>query len=340
MKLTHIAKAAGWAAKIGPGDLHDTLADLNVYRDSKLEVGFETSDDAGVFKIDEAKSLVQTVDFITPVVDDPYKFGQIAALNSLSDVYAMGGTPITAMSILMYNCDIDKELIKQMMQGACDELRKANCTLVGGHTVEDQEVKLGFSVTGTVDNGKFYRNSTLRTGDLLIYTKPLGIGIVATAVKGELANAEETTEIEAIMLRSNGVAAELLKKYDVSACTDVTGFGLAGHGFEMAAGSKKSIIVEIDKIQFIASAIKYAEMGIIPAGAYSNKQFMDNDYLFSSGSKEKEIVLFDPQTAGGLLIGVAKEDARQLLADLSFDYPGAVIIGKVTDQSETAIHFI
>ncbi len=306
-----------------------------------MVVGFETSDDAGVFKIDDDKSLVQTVDFITPVVDDPYKFGQIAALNSLSDVYAMGGTPLTAMSILMYNCDIDTTLIQQMMQGACDELRKANCTLVGGHTVEDDEVKLGFSITGTVSNGKFYRNSTVRSGDLLIYTKPLGIGIVATALKGELTTEEETSQIETIMLRSNAKAADLLKKYDVSACTDVTGFGLAGHGFEMAAGAKKSIAIEIDKIPFIESALKYAEMGIIPAGAYSNKQFMDAEYIFSSSDKEKEIILFDPQTAGGLLIGVAEADASKLLADLlAAGYPDAVVIGNVTDPTTTAVTFI
>ncbi len=314
---------------------------MNVYRDSRLEVGFETSDDAGVFKIDDDKSLVQTVDFITPVVDDPYKFGQIAALNSLSDVYAMGGTPLTAMSILMYNCNIDKKLIQLMMQGACDELKKAKCTLLGGHTVEDQEVKLGFSITGTVANGTFYKNSSLRAGDRLIYTKPLGIGIVATALKGELTTADETEQIEAIMLTSNAKAAELLKKYNVSACTDITGFGLAGHGLEMASGSDKSIVFEIDNIAFIESAIKYANMGIIPAGAYQNKQFMDNDYVFSNEGKEKEIILFDPQTAGGLLIGVAKEEAEYLLADLiAAGYHDSAVIGSVTDRLEKAVRFI
>ena len=306
-----------------------------------MEVGFETSDDAGVFKIDDAKSLVQTVDFITPVVDDPYKFGQIAALNSLSDVYAMGGTPLTAMSVLMYNCDIDATLVQQMMQGACDELKKAKCTLLGGHTVEDEEVKLGFAITGTVVNGQYYKNSTLRSGDLLIYTKPLGIGIVATALKGELATAAEITQLETIMLTSNGKASELLKKYDVSACTDITGFGLAGHGFEMASGSAKSIVFKLENISFIESAVKYANMGIIPAGAYSNKQFMDNDYTFSNEEKAKEIILFDPQTAGGLLIGVSKEDAPPLLADLiSAGYDDAAVVGTVTDPGEKAVSFI
>ena len=314
---------------------------MNVFRDPRLKLGFETSDDAGVFKIDDDKSLVQTIDFITPVVDDPYKFGQIAALNSLSDVYAMGGTPLTAMSVLMYNCDIDAKLIQQMMQGACDELKKAKCTLLGGHTVEDEEVKLGFSITGTVANGQFYKNSTLRTGDLLIYTKPLGIGIVATALKGELLTADEIKQIETIMLASNGKAAELLKKYDVSACTDITGFGLAGHGFEMASGSDKSIVFEMKNISFIESAVKYANMGIIPAGAYTNKQFLDNDYIFTNEEKEKEISLFDPQTAGGLLIGVSREEAAHLLADLiAAGYHDAAVIGSVTEPGEKAVKFI
>lgn len=294
-----------------------------------------------MFRIDDEKSLVQTVDFITPVVDDAYKFGQIAALNSLSDIYAMGGMPLTAMSVLMYKSDIDSDIIQQMMQGACDELKKAGCTLLGGHTVADPEVKLGFSVTGIVPNGQCYKNSTLRTEDLLIYTKPLGIGIVATALKGDMASTEEVTEIEDIMLNSNLKASELLRKYDVSACTDVTGFGLAGHGFEMASGSGKSIILDTDKIPVLEAAIKYAEIGIIPGGAYNNKQYMVDDYSYSNKRLDKEIIFFDPQTAGGLLIGVSKRDAKKLLTDLiDAGYKDAAVIGKVVKFSDKAVQFI
>lgn len=313
---------------------------MNLFRDSRLLVGFETSDDAGVFKIDEQRSLVQTVDFITPVVDDPYTFGQIAALNSLSDVYAMGGVPLTAMSVLMYNCDIDEQIIQKMMQGACDELAKVGCTLLGGHTVDDAEVKLGFAVTGMVDGDTFYRNSTLRTDDVLIYTQSLGIGIASTALKGEMATEDEILAVQQQMLLSNFEASKAMKQFDVSACTDVTGFGLGGHGYEMAVGSGKTVTFFVDDIHILPAAIKYAEMGIIPQGAYYNKQFMVDHYQYTHSDRSKEIICFDPQTSGGLLIGVSKNDAEALLATLAGSgYSEATIVGVVSDLSDNHIFF-
>jgi selenide,water dikinase len=303
-------------------------------------VGFDTSDDAGIFKLNNETVLVQTLDFITPVVDDPYTFGRISAINSLSDIYAMGGKPATAMSILMYNCDIDSEVISMMMQGACDEFAKCNCVLIGGHTVDDNEIKLGFSITGTVEENNFYKNIGLRNQDVLIYTKPLGIGIITTAIKGEIATEKDINFVENIMLQSNKTASELLKKYNISACTDVTGFGLAGHSFEMAKGSEKSIIFFTDKIPVIKESFEYSEMGIIPAGAYYNKQFLSGQYVYNFENNSKEIFLFDPQTSGGLLIGIHKNDADNLLKDLKNNgYEFSEIVGEVKDFNKNYLIF-
>lgn len=304
-------------------------------------VGFETNDDAGVFKVKDDLYLIQTIDFITPVVDDPYTFGRIAAINSLSDIYAMGGTPITAMSVLMYSCDIDKDIIAQMMQGATDELGKVKCTLVGGHTVDDPEIKLGFAVTGFITDGKFYKNCDLREGDLLIYTKPLGIGILSTAVKGELASEMDEKLVTKNMLLSNYEASVMLRKYDVSSVTDITGFGLAGHSFEMAKGSKLTIEIFSDSVSLLDNVDKYAEMGIIPAGAYHNRQFLINDYQISDKVKKDEMIFFDPQTSGGLLIGVNESDSEQLLNALkSVGYLDSNIVGRVVKFNEKYVKII
>ena len=313
---------------------------MNIYKDSRLLTGFETSDDAGVFKISNSTVIAQTLDFITPVVDNPYTFGRIAAINSLSDIYAMGGTPHTAMSILMYNCEIDSEIISEMMQGACDEFAKCNCVLIGGHTVDDSEIKLGFSVTGTVDENNYYKNIGLNENDLLIYTKPLGIGILTTAIKGEIATDEDIKKVEEVMLISNKISSELLKKYKVTACTDITGFGLAGHAFEMANGSDKTIEFFTNKIAIINESLNYSETGIVPAGAYYNKQFLAGNYIYNCEDSSKEILMFDPQTSGGLLIGIDKKDAENLLDDLRNNgYNDAQIIGRVQNFDKNHLIF-
>lgn len=303
-------------------------------------MGFETNDDAGVFKIREDFYLVETVDIITPVVDDPYTFGRISAINSLSDIYAMGAKPLTALSVLMYSCDIDTDIISKILQGAADELAKVHCTLVGGHTVSDSELKFGLAVTGYLENEKFYRNCTLREDDIIVYTKPLGIGILSTALKGELLSKEDEKRLTDTMLLSNFRASEVIKNYDVSGVTDVTGFGLGGHLFEMAKGSDKTVEVYIENLHFLPSTLKFADMGIIPGGAYLNKQYMIYNYEFLSSEKEKEILLFDPQTSGGLLIGVKFDDAEKLVTDLrSNGYADAAIIGGVTKLSDKYLFF-
>ena len=294
-----------------------------------------------MFKVRDDLYLIQTVDFITPVVDDPYTFGRIAAINSLSDVYAMGGTPITAMSVLMYNCSIDTSIISEMMQGAADELGKVKCTLLGGHTVEDPEIKLGFGVTGFVTDGKYYRNCDLRDGDILIYTKPLGIGILSTALKGELATENGRKVLTDAMLLSNYEASKILRKYDVSSVTDVTGFGLAGHSFEMAKGSGLSIEIFGDSASLLPSVKEYCEMGIIPAGAYHNRQFLLKDYQISDMLKKFEMIFFDPQTSGGLLIGVAERDSYGLLDALkNLGYQDSSVVGRVVNFKEKYLSIV
>jgi len=311
-----------------------------VYKDDNLLVGFETSDDAGVYKIAENKYMVQSIDVIAPVVDEPYNFGRIAAVNSLSDLYAMGARPLTAMTLLMYNCNIAGSVMHEIMQGACDELGEIGCVLVGGHTLEDNEVKFGLSVTGMIDDGKILQNNTLKSGDVLVYTKPLGIGIMTTAIKGEMVAENEISHVTEIMLLSNKKASEIIKNYPVTACTDITGYGLAGHALEMAKFSGCSINFFTEKIPVIEGALNYAEMGIIPAGAYHNRQFLDHHYSFSENHRNKEMLMFDPQTSGGLLIGVNRKYADELVNELKRSgYKDCSIIGEAADLSDHYIVF-
>lgn len=292
-----------------------------------LIVGFETGDDAAVFKHGDTL-LVQTVDVIGPIVDDPKTFGRVAALNAVSDVYAMGARPITALSVMVYPCAIGSEAAGLMVQGAADELSSCGCVLCGGHTLSGDEVRLGFAVTGVIEGGKIYKNSLLRHNDKLILTKPLGTGIISTAIKAAFASENEICAMTESLLMSNGKASEIMKKYDVSACTDVTGFGLGGHGMEMAKASKTDIIINFSALPLLPGSLKYSQMGLVPAGAYNNLRFAENAYK-SSISKEETSLVFDPQTCGGLLIGVSSKNADALLSDLKTSgYENAQIIGE------------
>lgn len=325
---------------MGPGDLSEILSGLKLYRPDNLLVGFETGDDAAVYSLGESGYLIQTVDFITPVVDDAYTFGRISALNSMSDVYAMGGVPMTALSVFSYSCGVDKSDIKAMMQGAADEFASAGCALCGGHTVDDTEIKLGFSITGVINDKIFYKNVGLRIGDSLIYIKKLGIGLVTTAIKAGMAQDDHIKTVTETMLLSNKNASGTLRKFDVSACTDVTGFGLAGHAFEMASGSGVTAEIEIDKIAVQDGAKEFAAQFIIPAGAYSNMEFVQDKCMFKLAQDNAHMVLFDPQTSGGLLIGVAEKDAEAMVRVLrSVGYEYAAVIGRVTEKSDFSVIF-
>jgi len=283
--------------------------------DENVIVGLERADDAGVYKISDDLALIQTVDFFTPIVDDPYWFGQIAAANALSDVYAMGGTPKTAMNLVAFPVkQMDLSVLRQIIQGGLDKLTEAEVVLIGGHSIEDKELKYGLSVTGTVHPSRVLTKKNLRPGDRLILTKPLGTGIVNTAIKAGMASADLTKKVTRLMASLNRDAAEIMLRFDVNACTDVTGFGLIGHIAEMVFGSNMSVRIFSGQVPVIPEALEFAAMGLIPAGAYKNREFRESMVGFSKTvERSLQDVLVDPQTSGGLLISVSSNQADALV---------------------------
>lgn len=297
-----------------------------------LIVGLETSDDAGVFRINKDTALIQTLDFLTPVTDDPYEFGQIAAANSLSDVYAMGGTPLTAMNIVCFpSADFAEEVLQQTLQGGLDKIHESGATLVGGHSVDDPEFKYGLSVTGVVHPDQVLTNHGIRTGDQIILTKPVGTGIVATALKGKLADAATTRQMVKIMSTLNRDAAEVMARFDVGGCTDVTGFGLAGHLLEMARGGRKNIDLFTAAVPIIDNAANWAAMGMVPGGTFRNRRYCESGMVIP-GQMDKIVLdlMFDPQTSGGLLISVKKKDAQNCLLAMQDRGIPVALVGEVT----------
>ena len=286
--------------------------------DENVIVGLERADDAGVYKISDDLALIQTVDFFTPIVDDPYGFGQISAANALSDVYAMGGTPKMAMNLVAFPIkQMDISVLRQIIQGGIDKLAEADVVLIGGHSIEDNELKYGLSVTGFVHPAKMLTKKNLRPGDRLVLTKPLGTGIVNTAIKAGMAPADLTDKVTRLMAMLNRDAARIMSQFEVHACTDVTGFGLLGHLAEMICGSGISIRVFSDHVPVIPEALEFAAMGFIPAGAYKNKEFRESMIDFSHAvTRSVQDVLFDPQTSGGLLIGIGRDRADALVKTL------------------------
>lgn len=298
----------------------------------------QKADDAGVYKISDEQAIIQTVDFFTPIVDDPYAFGQIAAANALSDVYAMGGCPITAMNLAAFPVKtMEFSTLRRIIEGGLDKLKEAEVVLVGGHSVEDIELKYGLSVTGFVHPDKLWTKHGLKPGDYLILTKPLGSGIINTAIKGGLASDSVIAEITHLMATLNRSAAEAMSTYPVHACTDITGFGLLGHLAEMVIGSRCGMQLQSSRIPILGEAVEFASMGLIPAGAYKNREFR----LCMTDFSEKidpitRDILFDPQTSGGLLLSIPEDLADQALTDLhSAGCQDAAVIGQVIpDDSE------
>jgi len=287
------------------------LEDLTLPRDPRLLVGLATGDDAGVYKIREDLALIQTIDFITPVVDDPFLFGQIAVANALSDVYAMGGDPVTALNVVCFPaCQLDMTVLKAILAGGLEKMKEAEVILVGGHSVDDLELKYGLSVTGVVHPEMVVTNAGARPGDLLFLTKPLGLGIVATAVKGGLAHARVARRAGEIMATLNREASRAMVERGVHACTDVTGFGLVGHALEMARASGVTLEVELERLPLIEEAVDYASMGLIPGGAYDNQECYKARVEYSRDPGDLEMFLYDPQTSGGLLIALPPDEAR------------------------------
>jgi selenide,water dikinase len=303
--------------------------------DPNLIVGLDRADDAGVYKINDELALIQTVDFFTPIVDDPYWFGQIAAANALSDVYAMGGEPKTAMNLVGFPAkDMDLSILRQILEGGVHKMKEAGVVLVGGHSVEDKELKYGLSVTGFVHPDQVLTKKNIKPGDQLILTKPLGTGIINTAIKGNLASPEIIERITQLMAALNKRPAEIMQTYPVHACTDITGFGLLGHLAEMVEGSNAGVRLQADGIPVIPETRDYAAMGMIPGGAYKNREFRQNMILFSPEvNRITQDILYDPQTSGGLLISISAEQAPSLLEDLKNNglQDSAIIGDIVTD---------
>lgn len=311
------------------------LCHLPKVEDKDLIVGVETSDDAAVYRLSDELAIIQTLDFFTPVVDDPYTFGQIAAANSLSDIYAMGGEPRLALNIVCFPDCLDPKVLGEIMRGGQSKVMEAGAILVGGHSVSDDEPKYGLSVTGFVHPNKVLTNNNAKIGDSLIITKPLGIGIITTAIKGELASKEAYDAAVLSMSTLNSFGKKAIDEAKgVHSVTDITGFGLLGHSLEMAESSNVTINIDSSKVPFIKEAKEYAQMGLIPAGAYNNKNYIGDKVLIDEDISDFMVdILYDPQTSGGLLISVAKEYAGLLLEKLSGSPTEYALIGEVTEYN-------
>ena len=334
VRLTQQVKAGGCASKLPAGSLRQVLSPLPAQANPDLLVGFETSDDAGIFRIGPRQALVQTIDFFTPLVDDPFTFGQIAAANALSDVYAMGGQPLTALAVVCFPQDADLGILEQIMRGGLAKMGEAKCTVVGGHSVRDAEMKFGYAVTGLIDPARVYTNAGALPGDALILTKPIGTGVITTALKQGKSDPAWVGRAILAMTTLNSTASGIATACSgVHAMTDITGFGLMGHGREMAMGSGVTLEVEVDRVPLIDGALNAVRVGAIPGGLLSNREFAECQV---ADTPERHIpddlrsLLYDPQTSGGLLISVASEDAAELLESLQGAGVPAAIIGRVS----------
>jgi selenide, water dikinase len=289
------------------------LAAVPRWADPNVLVGFDTSDDAGVYKLTPELALVQTVDFFTPIVDDPYTFGAIAAANALSDVYAMGGRPLSALSIVGYPGKGDLEDLQQILRGGAEKMHEANCSILGGHSVADEEIKFGYAVTGLVHPERVKANSAAQAGDSLVFTKRLGTGVIGTALKRGIARDEDVAEATASMLTLNRRASEEMLRFDVHGCTDVTGFGLIGHARELAVASNVTLEITVDRVSLLPGALEYARLGAVPGGLKNNREFASCAVEMARPLPlELEDLLYDPQTSGGLLFTLPEQDAIAL----------------------------
>ncbi len=339
VRLTTTAKAAGCAAKMSPGILDSVLRGLPKQADPNLLVGFETSDDAGIYRLNEEQALVQTVDFFTPIVDDPFTYGQVAATNALSDVFAMGGRPITALTIVAFPAAGRTEILEQIMRGGLSKMMEAKCTVLGGHSIRDDEMKFGYAVTGLVHPKRFWRNVGARPGDVLLLTKAIGTGMIATALKQGSAGEESIAASTASMTQLNSAAAEALRAVEsatkgkgspVHAVTDITGFGLLGHAREMAVGSGVSFRLDHTCVSYLPGAVEASRQNFISGGLKNNRDFLEGCVEFSDRVQEEyRNLFFDPQTSGGFLIALAPEAVRPAQEvfsnhDIAFQPIGAV----------------
>ena len=322
---------------MAPGTLAQVLCHLEGNRNNKdpnLLIGFDLMDDAGVYQLSEEVALVQTVDFFTPITDDPFTFGTIAATNALSDIYAMGGTPMTALSIACFPEDLSPAILVEILKGGESKLKEAGVALLGGHTVNDPELKYGFSVTGTVHPGQIWTNGRAQEGDALVLTKPLGTAAIATAVKRGAVLEKDVQPALLSMSTLNRKAMECMKDYDIHSCTDVTGFGLMGHGIEMAKASEMKLTVWIDSLPVLPKAMTFIEEGFVPGGSYSNISYFEPHLVWEEVTEYQKLLLADPQTSGGLLVALPKEQAEALLQEIHQNQPIEGSIIGVVEQRE------
>ena len=340
IRLTEGVRAAGCAAKLGPGDLVQVLHSMPRHRHKNLLVGTETSDDAGVFRLRSDLAIVNTVDFFTPIVDDPYVFGQIAAANALSDIYAMGAEPLTALNIVGFPRDtLPLEVLAEVVRGGAERVRKAGAVVIGGHSIIDAELKYGIAVTGVVHPDRVIRNVGVRAGDALVLTKPLGTGIITTALKKRLAPDRSVQAAIASMTTLNRTAARVMRSFEIHACSDVTGFGLLGHALEMASGTRVTIVLESTRLPLLDSAVRLASEGCLTGGCKRNRTYLEEkveiDPTVPDGLVE---VAFDPQTSGGLLIALPKNAGPELVRRLrASGVRAATVIGYATSRAKTRV---
>jgi len=356
VRLTEVVKAGGCASKLSPAVLDKVLPKLPRQHDPNVLVGFDHADDAGVYQIGPETALVQTVDFFTPMVDDPYTFGQIAATNALSDVYAMGGRPITALAHVCFPPDGDLDVLEQILAGGLSKMKEAGCSVIGGHSVRDEEMKFGYSVTGLIHPGRVLTNGDAQPGDRLLFTKALGTGVISTAIKKGAAKQAWIEAAIASMTTLNKAAAEVIASHvgtpapscqvehsstatpTVHSLTDVTGFGMIAHAREMALASDVSLCLYSSRIPLLEGALECVHAGHIPGGLKNNREFAECVVGWEDGiAEELKTILFDPQTAGGLLIAVAAEGAAELAQALKAAGVPAVEVGEVVQQGKPLI---
>jgi selenide,water dikinase len=325
---------------MGPADLTQLFDSFHNDANDNILVGFDTADDAGVYRISDELAIVQTLDLITPVVDDPFTFGQIAAANSLSDVYAMGGEPMTALNIVCFdNKNLGIEVLREILEGGRDKMREASCALVGGHTVDDLEMKYGLSVTGRIHPSRIMQNCTAKEGEVLVCTKAFGIGVLSTAMKAELTTKEQSKKAINTMKMLNAKGSKIALKFGASACTDITGFGLMGHLKEMA----QNVTMEIfsSSVPLLDGSIEYAKMGLICGGSRKNRNFLKPFISHDGIDEDLSMILFDAQTSGGLVFSVNEKDAAVAVRELiDAGYEDAAIIGRCIRKEEKTVKVV
>lgn len=326
---------------MGPHTLSQVLRHIPILNDPRLLVGLDTSDDAAVYKLSDDQALIQTVDFFTPMVDDPYLYGQIAAANALSDIYAMGGKPLLALNIVCFPDCLPHTVLEEILRGGAEKVKEAGGIIAGGHTVRDAEPKYGLSVTGLAKPGQITANTGARAGDVLVLTKPLGTGIIINGIKAKLVSEAAASEAARSMSALNKPASEAMLRHGAGACTDITGFGLLGHASEMAEASGVTLEIDFSALPLLPETMDMARMGLIPGGAYNNREYLrDRVKLDEKLKPEEQMLLFDPQTSGGLLLSIPAPGAEKVVGELAEQGVRAAIIGRVLPREEKLIRVL